>query len=208
VRSQEKLPVDSLTSVPVNEGKGQSYGIELSCERRYLGPKTKLYGWINYSLSKAVREWYGVQLPFRFDQTHTLNLVLNYRFLDWFEIGARWSYASNFPFTKPVGITPRISNDSLVINPLTNQIIFNLDYGGDENRLSERKPAYHRLDLRFSAFANFWKTDWTFYLDIINVYNRKNILGYDYSLSSNLQIKQSTIGMIPFLPTIGISARF
>ena len=208
VRSQNKLPVDSLTSIPVNEGIGRSYGIEISFERRYLGPKTKLYGWINYALSKSEREWFGVQTPFRFDQTHTLNLVLNYRLLFWLELGARWSYASNFPYTKPVGITPRISNDSLVINPLTNQVIFNLDYGDDENRFSERKPAYHRLDIRISAFAQFWNTDWTFYLDIINIYNRRNILGYDYSLGSNLQIKQTTIGMIPILPTLGINARF
>jgi len=208
VRTQNKLPFDSLTSVPVNAGHGNSYGIELSLERRYLGPKTKLYGWINYSISKAVRDWYGVETLFRFDQTHTLNLVLNYRLITWLELGARWSYASNFPFTKPVGITPRISNDSLVINPLTNQVIFNLDYGGDDNRFANRKPAYHRLDIRVSAFARFWKTDWAFYIDVINVYNRKNILGYDYSLSSNLQIKQSTIGMIPILPTIGINARF
>lgn len=208
IRSQNKLPVDSLTSIPINEGHGRSYGIEISFEKRYLGPKTKLYGWINYALSNSDREWFGVQTPFRYDQTHTLNLVLNYRLLAWLELGTRWSYASNFPFTKPVGITPRISNDSLVINPLTNQVIFNLDYGGDDNKLANRKPAYHRLDVRISAFAQFWKTDWTFYIDVINVYNRKNILGYDYSLSSDLKVKQTTIGMIPILPTLGINARF
>ena len=208
VRSAERYAVDSVTSIPVNASSGDAYGFEISLERKYTGPKTKLFGWINYSYSKATRERYGSEAPFRFDQTHNINIVLNYRVNSWFEIGARWNYASNFPFTEPVGISPRILNDSLVVNPLTNQVLFNLDYGTDENRLSSRKPAYHRLDLRFSAFARFWNADWTFYLDVINVYNRKNVLNYDYNLNSNLQITQRTTGMFPILPTFGINAKF
>ena len=208
VRSAERFAVDSVTSIPVNASSGDAYGFEISLERKYTGPKTKLFGWINYSYSKATRERYRSEAPFRFDQTHNINIVLNYRVNSWFEIGARWNYASNFPFTEPVGITPRILNDSLVVNPLTNQVLFNLDYGTDENRLSSRKPAYHRLDLRFSAFARFWNADWTFYLDVINVYNRKNVLNYDYNLNSNLQITQRTTGMFPILPTFGINAKF
>ena len=208
VRSQDRLPVDSVTAVPVNGGSGNSYGLEISLERRYTGPTTKLYGWINYSLSKATRERYDIESPFRFDQTHNINIVLNYRVNSWFEIGAKWNYASNFPFTEPVGVTPRVVNDSLVVNPLTNQVIFNLDYGSDDNRFASRKPAYHRLDVRFSAYTKFWKGEWIFYLDIINIYNRKNVLTYNYSITSNLAVKQKTTGMFPILPTIGVNARF
>ena len=208
VRSAERFPVDSVTSVPVNVGAGDAYGFEISLERKYTGPKTKIYGWVNYSFSKATRERYGSEAPFRFDQTHNVNIVLNYRLNSWFEIGARFNYASNFPFTEPIGITPRILNDTLVVNPLTNQVLFNLDYGTDDNRFSSRKPAYHRLDIRLSAFANFWNANWTFYLDVINVYNRKNVLNYDYNLNNNLRIVQNTTGMFPILPTFGINAIF
>ena len=208
VRSAEKLAVDSITAIPVNEGSGSAYGFEISLERKYTGPDTKIYGWINYSYSKAVRERYGSEALFRFDQTHNINIVLNYRVNSWFEVGARWNFASNFPYTPPVGITPRILNDSLVVNPLTNQVLFNLDYGDDDNRFSDRRPAYHRLDIRLSAFARFWSAEWTFYLDVINVYNRKNVLNYDYNLNSNLQIVRRTTGMFPILPTFGINARF
>ncbi|MCX7833080.1 MAG: TonB-dependent receptor [Ignavibacteria bacterium] len=207
-RSSTKVPYDSLTTIPINQGKGTSFGFEVMLERKYIGSDTKLYGWINYSYSKSTRIRNGIEKPFRFDQTHSINIVLNYRALNWLEIGARWTYATNFPFTPPIGIYPRIINDSLVVNPFTNQIIFNLDYGDDNNRLSERKPAYHRLDIRFTAYTRFWNVDWSFYLDIMNVYNRKNVLNYDYNLRNDLTIERKIVGMIPILPTLGISARF
>ncbi|MBI5404507.1 MAG: TonB-dependent receptor [Ignavibacteriae bacterium] len=207
-RSSEKIPFDSVTSNPMNGATGDAYGIELSLEKKYSGPKTELTGWVNFSLSKTTRVRDGLEKPFRFDQPIIANAVLNYRFNTWFEIGARWSYATNFPYTKPVGVTPRIYNDSLVVNPLVNQVLFNLDMGGDENRFNERRPDYHRLDVRFTAYATFWKADWSFYLDVVNVYNRKNVLGYKYTLRSDLSIRQETTGMVPILPTLGISAKF
>ena len=199
---------DSITTVPVNNGRGDSYGVEFSLERKYSGPDTRLYGWVNYALSFSNRVEDGIQYPYRFDQRHVFNIVLNYRVNSWFDVGARWSYATNFPFTPPVGITPRVVNDSIVVNPFTNQVIFNLDFGGTENKYSAQRPAYHRLDIRLSALTRFWNTDWTFYIDVMNVYNRTNVLGYDYSLNDDLSINRRVIGMIPILPTIGVNARF
>jgi hypothetical protein len=209
IRSNEKLPYDSLTTIPVNSASGNSYGIEISLEKKYLGPQTKFYGWINYSYSKSQRDrGDGVITPFRFDRTHALNIVANYRINSWLEVGARWQYATNFLETPPTGITPRVVNDSLVVNPLTGDLIFNLDFGGKDNLFSVRRPDYHRLDVRISAFAQFWNTDWTFYIDVMNVYNRTNVIGYDRSLDEDYNIVTKTRGMIPILPTIGINARF
>lgn len=207
-RSTDKVAYDSVTSNPVNGATGDAYGIEFSLEKKYSSPKTKLTGWVNFSISKTTRVRDGLEKPFRFDQPIIANVVLNYKVNNWFDIGARWSYATNFPYTKPIGVTPRIVNDSLVINPLTNQVIFNLDNGGDDNKYNERRPDYHRLDVRLTAYATFWKADWSFYLDIVNVYNRKNVLGYKYTLNSDLSIKQTTTGMVPILPTLGLSAKF
>lgn len=208
IRTIEKIAFDSLTTTPVNEGSGYSYGFEISLEKKYTSIKTKFSGWINYSLSYAKREREGgFLLPFRFDQRHVINIVANYRLTQWLEFGARWSFASNFPFTPPIGITPRVVNDSLVVNPFTNQVVFNLNYGNDANRYSEVKPDYHRLDIRFTAYTRFWNADWSFYLDVINVYNRKNVIAYSYSLDSDLKLKRTVTGMIPILPTIGLSVR-
>lgn len=207
-RSSEKLPYDSIATTPVNGTTGDAYGIEFSLEKKYTSPTTRLSGWVNLSLSKATRERDDLSYTYRFDQPVIANIVLNYKVNSWFEVGARWTYATNFPYTKPVGITPRIYNDSIVVNPLANQVLFNLDYGEDENRLKERRPDYHRLDVRLTAYAYFWKADWSFYIDVVNVYNRKNVLGYRYTLNTDLSIKQETTGMVPILPTIGVSAKF
>ncbi len=208
IRSSTKLAYDSATTTPINGVTGNAYGIEFSLEKKYTGPNSKFSGWINYSYSFANRTRDGLELPFRFDQRHVVNIVGNYRFNKTFELGARWTYASNFPYTPPIGITPRVNRDSLVVNPFTQQVIFNLDYGDDANRLSQVKPAYHRLDVRFSAYTKFWNADWVFYIDVINAYNRKNVIGYDYDLSKDFEIKRNTIGMFPILPTIGINAHF
>jgi hypothetical protein len=207
-RSEEKVAYDSVTVNPLNEGYGKALGFEIGLEKKYLNPNTKFYGWINYSLTFSDRTSYGVTNPYRFEQRHTANVVLNYRVNSWLELGARWTYASNFRLTSPVGITPRIVNDTIVTIPVINAVVFNLDFGGRENLLNEKKPEYHRLDVRATAYTNFWGVDWAFYLDVINAYNRKNIIGYDYWLDQDLQIKRKTLNMFPILPTIGVNARF
>lgn len=208
VRSSTKLPVDSVTTNPINGATGNAYGVEFSIEKKYINADTKLTGWFNLSLSRAFRQRNDVERPFRFDQPIVANLVLNYRIKSWLEAGIRWTFASNFPFTPPIGITPRVYNDSILVNPLTNQVLFNLDYGNEQNLFSDRRPDYHRLDVRLTAYTSFWGAEWAFYIDVINVYNRKNILSYRYSITPDLRIKRETIGMIPILPTIGFSAKF
>lgn len=208
IRSDSKIAYDSLTSIPVNEGTGKALGIEFSLEKKYTNPKDKFYGFLNYSYSISDRERDGLVQAYRFDQRHVFNIVLNYRINNWLEFGARWSYATNYPLTEPKGISPRVVNDSIVVNPFTNSVIFNLDFGDEADKFKDSRPAYHRLDVRFSAYTKFWNTDWTFYIDVINAYNRTNVIGYDYSLSNDYKIQRRTIGMIPILPTIGFNARF
>ncbi len=208
IRSSQKLPYDSLTTKPVNAGSGDAYGFEVSLEKKYVSNQTRLSGYINYSLSYSNRNKYGIEYPYRFDQRNVLNLVLNYRTLSWLELGMRFSLASNFPVTSPVGITPRVVGDSIAVNPITGDVIFNLDFGGIENQYKDKKPVYQRFDFRATAYTNFWSADWAFYIDVINVLNTKNVLGYDYSISSDLRVKRRTIGMFPILPTIGVNVKF
>ncbi len=207
-RSSEKLPFDSLTITPVNGASGKSYGFEFYFEKKSVNPSDKFNGWLSYSLSFANRHRDGIITPFRYDQRHSVNVVANYRILKWLELGARFNFSSNFPVTLPVGIRPRVVGDSLAVLPIVNTVQFDYDFGGEENKLSGRKPVYHRLDIRATAYTKFWGIDWAFYLDVINVYNKKNVIGYDFYIDNNLQVKIKPIGQFPILPTIGINARF
>ena len=207
-RSAEKLPYDSVTATPVNGASGYSYGFEFYLEKKPVNPSAKFSGWLSYSLSFANRNRDGVLTPFRYDQRHSINLVANYKLLNWLELGARFNYSSNFPVSLPKGIRPRVVGDSLAVLPILNLVQFDFDFGGDENKFADKKPVYHRLDIRATAYTKFWGIDWGFYLDVINVYNRQNVIGYDFYIDDNLQVKLKPIGQFPILPTIGVNARF
>jgi hypothetical protein len=213
---------DSVTQVPINNSFGEAYGFEFFLAKKNIRRDSKLSGWISYSLAYADRYEYGKKYPFRFDQRHTINIVLNYDVSDWFNFGIRWQYGSGFPISNAIGVKPRIiyaDNDfdgvpeTPVIATRRNndpnseaQVIYDVDYG--DRNLNGRKPAYHRLDLRANFLTNFWSLDWVFYLDIINVYNRKNVVGYDYYVEDDLTLGKRPSNMFPILPTLGFSVKF
>ncbi|MGH2575416.1 MAG: hypothetical protein ACRDFC_06930, partial [Ignavibacteria bacterium] len=215
IRSSTKQPYDSLTTTPINGAEGKAYGIELFIEKKNSQYKNnystlwdKLSGWLSFSLSLTNRERDGLITPYRFEQRHSLNIVTNYRILKWLEFGVRFNYSSNFPFTSPLGIKPRVVGDSLAVLPVVNTVQFDFDFGDKNNKFSARKPQYHRLDVRATAYTKFWNIDWAFYVDVINVYNRKNVIEFDYYIDENLKVRQKTVGQFPLLPTLGVNARF
>ncbi len=214
---------DSTTQIPVNGSFGESYGFELYLAKKNVWGNSPLSGWISYSYAIANRFEEGIKYPFRFDQRHTVNIVLNYKINSWLELGVRWQYGSGFPFSQPTGITPRIILQDLDLDGVpetpviatrkgTNNpgaedpVIYDIDYG--DRKLNARKPVYHRLDLRLNAFADYWGMDWVFYLDVINVYNRSNVIAYDYYVSDNLTLERVPTTMFPIVPTLGFSVKF
>ncbi len=211
---------DSLTQIPTNGSTGEAYGLELFLSKKTLMNDERLSGWISYSLASAERFEDGINYPFKFDQRNTVNIVLNYKINNWLDMGLRWQYGSGFPISEPAGIKPRIilkdeNGDGIPETPEiatrsisgnSNEVIYDIDYGN--KKLNSRKPPYHRLDVRFNALANFWNLDWNFYLDVINVYNRSNVIAYDYFISEYLQLERKPNNMFPIIPTLGFSVKF
>ena len=170
---------------------------------------------MSYGLAVAKRERGVYSNPFKFDQRHTLNIVLDYRIASWFQAGVRFHYGSGFPYTEPTGIKPRIvtvqQNGQEVHRIQTTpdeQVIFDIDRGGEGNRYQAWLPPYHRLDVRLTAYADYWGLDWSFYLDVINVYNRDNILTYRFFITDDLRLGRNATSMLPLLPTLGVAVRF
>lgn len=213
---------DSLTQIPVNESYGESYGLELFLSKKNIMNECKLSGWVSYSLAWANRFEDSEKLPFRFDQRQTINVVLNYKINNWLDLGIRWQYGSGFPYTEPVGIKPRIilADNNLDGKPETpiiatrknsaepneQEVIYDIDFAN--NKLNARKPEYHRLDIRLTALTDFWGLNWTFYLDVINAYNKSNVLAYDYYVNSDLTLGREANTMFPIIPTLGFSVKF
>ncbi len=214
---------DSLTQIPVNNSQGESYGFEVLLSKKNIDAAARLNGWVSYSLAYADRYERGVRIPFRFDQRHTVNIVLNYKLTDSWDLGMRWQFGSGFPFTEPAGIkprvllvdadgdgkpeTPKIATRSSFSNPSVTEVVYDIDYGNRE-RFNSRKPDYHRLDFRATYSTVLWNLKWQFYLDIVNVYNRKNVVGYDYFVEDDLTLGKEANNMFPILPTFGFNFRF
>lgn len=217
------IPSDSVTQIPFNQSYGEAYGFEVLLAKQNRLENSSLNGWVSYALAFANRYEDGRKLPFRFDQRHTLNIVLDYTIDNVWNVGARWQYGTGFPTTEPIGIRPRIqmvdtdgdfkpdaaaiATRRSITDPNNQEVMFDIDFGVN-NRFNARKPDYHRLDIRVSANANFWNMKWNFYLDVVNVYNRSNVVGYNYYINNDLTIGRDTNTMFPILPTLGFSVRF
>ncbi|GAB6281637.1 MAG: carboxypeptidase-like regulatory domain-containing protein [Ignavibacterium sp.] len=217
------VSADSLTQIPINASIGESYGIEILVGKKNINKNSKLNGWISYAYAVANRTQNGGTYPFTFDQKHTVNVILNYKISNKWDLGLRWQYGSGFPFAEPLGITPRIiltdTNGDFIpetptiatrksfANPYNDEVIFDLVYD-DRGKFNSRKPDYHRLDIRISYNTKLWGLDWIFYLDVMNVYNHKNIISYDYYMDKDLTLKREATAMIPILPTFGFNIRF
>lgn len=214
---------DSLTQIPINNSSGEAYGFEVLLSKKNIDPNARVNGWISYSLAFADRFERGSRIPFRFDQRHTVNIVLNYKIdADW-DIGMRWQYGTGFPYTEPSGVrprvvlvdadgdgkaeTPQIATRTSFSNPDSREVVFDIEYGNRE-KYNSRKPDYHRLDVRATYNTTLWNLKWQFYLDIINIYNRSNVVGYDYYINDDLTLGREANNMFPILPTFGFNFRF
>ncbi|MCS7000179.1 MAG: TonB-dependent receptor [Bacteroidota bacterium] len=208
---------DSLTTIPVNSATGEAYGIELFLQKLPSAGYKGFYGWIAYSFAFANRYRDGLVIPFNFDRRHTLSIVAGWRISERLDVSATFTYGSGFPWTYPVGITPRIVK---VRDTTTGQItakidtdwrgvVFNVDRGGLENINRGRLPDYHRLDVRVTTYTDWFGWKWSFYLDVINVYNRQNVVGIFYRVNrETLELIERRSTMLPILPTIGFSVTF
>ena len=110
----------------------------------------------------------GHLAPSPFDATHTMNLVLNRGFGDWFEVGVAYRTATGVPFT-PV-LNAAFDETRELWQPV---------YGAP---MSERLPRYARVDLSASVLQSYWRDSITvFFVSVMNSLDRANVLDYLYS---------------------------
>jgi hypothetical protein len=159
----------------------------------------KVGWWANYSFSSTEDEIGGRWVPRLFDQTHGVNLDLDWRVSALWRLNTAWRFHTGWPTTPLTLITAPDEEDEeeLEIIPVL----------GPLN--SDRVPAYHRLDLRVSRQ---WKTRRgfaTFFADIQNVYDRQNVAGFDIEIDDEAgtlnRVSEAWTGV---LPSVGLKFEF
>ena len=209
-------PNDDLDDIL--SGDGSSYGVDVLVRKE----RGQVNGWVAVSLLKAERTFPDILSPVVpvpeityppiFDRRVDIDFVLRYPAPWGWEGGLRWNVGTGIPYTRALGsygyYSPRYVEGG------------GLEWTGEESddltgdfgvvladRNSARYPTYHRLDLSFRrTFARSWGS-LTPYLNLVNVYNQRNVLFYFYEYDRQPAVR-SGVSMFPVLPTIGLEVRF
>ena len=202
-------PLDDLVA-----GDGLSYGAD-AVIRKDAG---KITGFVTLSWLKAEREFPDFQSGFEdapriayppiFDRRYEIDFVMRFPAFRGWEGGVRWNLGSGLPYTRPIGsyliYDYNIDDGSRDYDPRGDSATVAVLLG---KRNAERYPKYHRLDVSLrKTYTKSWGT-LTPHIDILNVYNRKNVLFYFYEYDKTPAVR-SGISMFPFLPTVGLEMTF
>jgi hypothetical protein len=203
-------------------GTGTAFGADLFI-RRSAGSTT---GWLSLSLLKATRTFPDAQsglvptpdvtYPPIFDRRLDLDLVLRREVRPGLELGVRWNFGTGLPYTRPLGTYVYLSPSTVPGSGLDWE---GWDPGAEgedreglygvvlQERNRSRYPPRHRLDLSLRWTLERGWGRMTPYLNVLNVYNRKNVLFYFYEYSKAPPVRAG-ISMFPFLPTAGVEVSF
>jgi len=192
---------DRETFEPFNQGRGLLRGIELVLERKPAESR-RSNGLLSYSYGRA--QYHNLRsktwVPFNYDRRQALTFWHNYGITKNWQVSLLWRYASGLPYTEVLGIQ--------FVEYARSKDSWNFIRGP---RNVKRFPAYQRLDARLSYNLRSGPRAFSFYLDLINLFNHKNVYNLTWEkvpveengLSSELA-KRRTIYMLPFLPSIGM----
>lgn len=184
---------------------GKSYGLDLYARQLETGPVS---GWLAYTFAVSRRTRDGVSYAPAQDRSHNLNVVGSYRTASRWLLGAHFALGTGTPYTDILGQTIRRNYDGTTNRWDTgtpNRELVPVE--GERN--GARYPLFHRLDISASR-SYAWRggrTVVTPSLQIINVYNQRNVFTYNFDYAGNPPTREA-ISQFPILPTVGVRVEF
>jgi len=167
----------------ISGGEGQTRGVELLLQKRLSD--VPLYGVLSVSYNQAMfTALDGVERAGAFDQRVILNLSGGWKIDENWEASAKFRFGTGMPYS------PYNEDGSKNI----------AEYNG------ERLPSVHALDLRVDRRWSFTNWNLIAFIDVQNVYNRKNTQGYQWDFRN--RVPKATGNSVGILPAIGVSAEF
>lgn len=198
-----------------NGGRGHTIGMQLML-RHELAPGGRFFGWVSYTLSRSIvnnsslsfleadaqqsdgilrRERDRYTYLSDFDQTHILTVVGQWVLGKGWEAGFRFRLTSGNPYT-----------------PLNRgRVGYDADRDAYYNNIEQigknggRFPMFHQLDVRVDRTWTYSVYKLGLYLEVLNIYNRRNVeaISYDYRYRGTARLST-----IPIIPVFGIKGEW
>jgi len=181
-----------------NPFQGYARGVEVFLNGE-ISPQLSL--WVSYAYSKnrieaSIINWHDKtvaknMIPRCTDQPQNLSFFMNYNLPKKWKLNIKWRYLSGSPYTPYI---PVFNSMNL---PEWNQ--------GEIN--SAHYPDYHRLDLRIGKKFAIKNISLAAFLEMKNVYNRKNVITYNYEIE-NGKHRRTAYYSLPLLPSLEFNVTF
>ncbi|WP_420715225.1 TonB family protein [Corallococcus sp. BB11-1] len=198
--------------LPDFESHGLAYGLEVLI-RYPLG--NNWFGWLSYSLQRSTRSStffrYDARgevvsedkanLPFAFDQTHILNLVVSHKFSNNITLGGVLHFNTGRPEYDNLGSQTMREGTDRDGRPAWVRV---------SRDQVDRLPPFFRFDVRLSKAWAYETFTLEAYLDMLNVTLNQETLGFDYEGggASRQPLTKSSVGLPIALPIIGVKGRY
>ncbi|HTX17317.1 MAG TPA: TonB-dependent receptor, partial [Bacteroidota bacterium] len=176
-------------------GSGRAYGAELFIQKK-AGDFT---GIIGYSLAWTFRQYPelndGEEFEPKYDRRHDLSVALNYQLDENWKLGMVFTYATGQAYTDGVG---RYDID---INGRPYEITL------PGKLFNKRLSPYHRADVSVTKRATLFGLHGSWYVQVYNVYNRRNVWFKEFDNSRNPP-QIADVKLLPIIPTFGFDFTF
>ncbi len=178
-------------------GSAKAYGFELFFQKK-VGNFT---GWFGYAYgvikSKFENINNGEEFHPKYDRTHDIKLVLQYRLDESWDFGANFTFQSGQSYT---GATSRFQTRMPDENFGNGHIFPSQKYG-------QRLPASHQLNISIGKKFDIFGLKSRLNLDIYNVYNHKDILMRYYDTSEK-EAELKDVTLLPIIPSLSLEINF
>jgi outer membrane cobalamin receptor len=188
-RYDQLLPLERTSlgeiiyDVKENRANGYSTGVDLEC----VITRKSFDFWLNYSLGSAKERLNGTSHYYsRYsDQRHTISSMVLFRMIRRNELSFKMTYGSGYAF------------QSLFYDATAKQ------WSDNGEITSSHLPYYLSIDLRYQKEFRLYSRPLRFYMDLMNVLNRKNIIGHRYGVNYDGPFEENT-SYLGILPTFGL----
>jgi hypothetical protein len=184
---------DATTDIPFglepldNAGTGRAYGVELFLQKRLSS--VPVYGLASIAVSRSeFKAIDGITRAGAYDGRVIANVLAGWRINTGWEVSGKFRLATGLPTTPFIESGPEAGR---------------LDF--TRYNAGPRLPTFHALDVRVDRRWSFrgWQLD--VYVDVQNVYGRKNVSQYTWNPRTGEVEPNDSLGI---LPSIGVNVEF